>query len=304
VLETSSGRQVIIDREHAIDPQTAAEIAGRWPTYAVAQPAAGAPLRDVFDSVLGVAGYSTVLRGRPFTFGGELTVRYTPDFLVVRDERDLLDGEVRAISVVDPADALPGELREMAEERQVRLVELSPDGTAAGPQRAPSTDPVGTVTTMVTGSPLALIGEIAATLGLDAAPLAPGPGSADGLAVAGIRISRGIGEDALVVVNAGSGDGPDRGTRPDGVIDVGGPADVPAAIASLLAHFDFPAIGPAVDLFRTPPPGGTPRFVISVPGWLVQTGARRLLITGAATPSPARLYLTREGIDVFEYRLR
>ena len=81
-------------------------------------------------------------------------------------------------------------------------------------------------------------------------------------------------------------------------------ADLPEAIAVLLMRFGITAIGPTVEFYRAPPPGSPPRFVISVPGWLAESGGRRLLITGARLPPLVRLYLTREGIDIFEYRVR
>ena len=75
-------------------------------------------------------------------------------------------------------------------------------------------------------------------------------------------------------------------------------------IGALLKSCNIPSIGPTVEFFRDPAPGSPRRFVISVPGWLAESGGRRLLITGAAVPLLVRLYLTREGIDIFEYRIR
>ena len=92
--------------------------------------------------------------------------------------------------------------------------------------------------------------------------------------------------------------------RADAVIPLHSSSDLPEAIGALLRRFGIPAIGPMVEFYRAVNPDLTRRFVISVPGWLAEFGGRRLLITGA-TPSPlVRLYLTREGIDIFEYRIR
>ena len=113
----------------------------------------------------------------------------------------------------------------------------------------------------------------------------------------------GAGEAALVFEKT---DRPFRNAWPAGetAIVLQSAADLPEAIGTLLRRFGIPAIGPTVEFYRAPAPGSARRFVISVPGWLAETGGRRLLITGSAPPPLVRLYLTREGIDVFEYRVR
>jgi hypothetical protein len=218
-------------------------------------------------SVLAAAGYESVETQKTLEFGRGSTVRVTPDFLIQRAARDLLHGELRAVSVVDPADSLPPELRELAAEHRVRLVEIDADGRPAGPDRAPWRDPTGRVTTVDTREPAMLLAEIGAALGLatDHAALPP--------------------------------DGPVRG-------DGSGADPALDAVGMLLARSGVAAIGPLVELYRPSAARPRGRFVISVPGWLAEHGGRRLLITGAPPPPLMRLYLTREGIDIFEYRLR
>lgn len=264
VLETGTGRRVIIDAAGSIAPETAAEIERAWPGYAVARPDGGG-LRELIAGVLQVAGYSSVDTSKPLVFGRGATVRVTPDFLIQRQAEDLLHGEVRALSVVDPADSLPAELRELAGEHRVRIVELSSDGSPAGSDVAPWRDPTGRVTTMETRRLAPLIAEIEAALGLQ---------SGDG------------------------GELPPAGDAPA----AGDP--VRAAVGAMLARRGVPAVGPVVELYRPSAAGPRGRFVITIPGWLAERGGRRLLITGASPPLPLRLYLTRQGIDIFEYRLR
>jgi hypothetical protein len=158
-------------------------------------------------------------------------------------------------------------LRELAAEHRVRVVELSGDGSAAGHDVAPWRDPTGRVTTMETGRISALIGEIASAIGLrtDGGGLSP--------------------RDAATADNRTS----------DPVRD---------AVGEMLARSGVPAVGPVVEFYRPSAAGPRGRFVIAIPGWLVERGGRRLLVTGASPPLPLRLYLTRQGIDIFEYRLR
>jgi hypothetical protein len=89
-----------------------------------------------------------------------------------------------------------------------------------------------------------------------------------------------------------------------GPLTLNGTADLPQAVGALANRLGLTAIGPTVEFFRAPRPGTRPRFVISVPGWLLEVDGRRLLVTGAALPTLVRLYLTREGIDICEYRVR
>lgn len=257
VLDTAAGRHVIIDAGRTMDVDAALEISRSWPGYAVAQPPPGTGLRGLIGSVLDAAGYELVERARPLIFGRGVTVRLTPDYLVQRYPRDLTQGEIRAISVVEPTEAFPPELRELAGGHRVRLVELAADGTPAGADRAPWRDPAGRVTTIESGSLPRILTEVAAALGRETA------------------------------AEAASGEGQPL-----------------AAVGELLRRAGIEAIGPTVELYRPSAAGGRGRFVISVPGWLAENDGRRLLITGASPPLLVRLYLTREGIDIFEYRLR
>lgn len=269
VLETATGRNVIIDRDGTIDPAVIEQIGRQWPAYAVVQPGPATDLRDLLGAVLEAAGYDSVLRSTPVTFGHGVTIRYVPDFFVARDERDLLSGETRAISIVEPADALPAELRELAGEHRVKIVELGPDGAPTGLQRPPWRDATGRVTTMESSRLAPIIEEIAGVLAEMAEPGAP----------------------ARLPV------------EDEGTLALAAPADLTAAIGALLKRFALPAIGPAVEFYRAQPRVSTRRFVVRVPGWLVEAGGRRLLITGADLPLLVRLFLTREGIDIFAYRV-
>lgn len=298
VLEFGTGRRVIVDMHGAIPPGVSDEIGRLWPGYSVVHPPAGGDLRSLIGSLLDAAGYESVLRSAPVTLGRGATIRFTPDFVILRGERDLLDGETRALSVVEPAEALPAELRELAADQRVRFVELTPDGALSGTDRAPWSDPAGRVTTAGGDRLAPLLGEIAAELGLAAEPQGgifsrPGEGPARSARVIG------RGQTAVLVLDdtaPGAGGGAQ--------VELNDRADLNAAIGALLAHFSIPAIGPAVEFHRPASRGGAPRFVIGVPGWLAQLGERRLLITGAALPQQVRLFLTREGLDIFEYRTR
>ena len=303
ILETAAGRHLIIDRSRTIDPGLVDAIPRRWPGFSVVQPPAGSNLREVVGLVLDAAGYDSVLRSTPLTFGRGVTLQITPDFVVLRSESDLLAGETRAISVVDLPAALPPELRALAGEQRVRIVELTPDGAPAGVDEATWRDPAGRVTTMETARLTPIIGEIAGALGLAVGRHATLPATVgQPTASADLRISR-DGNAAYVFEKPDQRSQEYLVNRGETAIVLNSAADLPQAIGGLLRHFGIPAIGPTVEFYRAPTPGSTRRFVINVPGWLAETGGRRLLITGTTPPPQVRLYLTREGIDIFEYRV-
>ena len=304
ILETAAGRHLILDRDRTIDPGVVDGISRRWPGFSVVQPPAGANLRDVIGSTLDAAGYDSVLRSTPLIFGRGVTIRVSPDFVVLRSERDLLAGETRAISVVNPADALPAELRELASEHRVRIVELTPDGALAGVDRSPWRAPAGRVTSIEAARLAPIIAGIAGVFGfsVERNVLLPAAAGEPGIS-AELRISR-EGDATFFFENDDPRILEHLASRGETAIVMHSTADLPEAIAALLRRFSMTAIGPTVEFYRAPPPGSPPRFVISVPGWLAEFAGRRLLITGTTLPPPVRLYLTREGIDIFEYRIR
>ena len=202
--------------------------------------------------MLDAAGYDSVLRSAPLIFGRGVTVRVTPDFVVLRSERDLLAGETRAISVVDPADALPAELRELAGEHRVRIVELTPDGAPAGVDRAPWRDPAGRVTTMEAARLAPIIEEIAARSRLFGRAPRAAPGRRRGAGVsADLRISR-DGDAALVFEKPTRDFRETPVGRGETAITLNSAADLPEAIGALLRRFGIPAIGPTVEFYRAP----------------------------------------------------
>lgn len=303
ILETAAGRHLILDRDRTIDQGVVDGIGRRWPGYTVVQPPAGADLREVIGSTLDAAGYDAVFRSPPLIFGRGITLRVTPDFVVLRSERDLLAGETRAISVVEPAEALPAELRALAAEQRVRIIELTPDGKPAAADRAPARTAAGKVTTVEAERLTPIVEKIAGVFGLSVVrgvllPAAVG----EAVVRAELGISGG-GVAALVFETADLNYLESLADRGYAAFLLPSAADLPNAIGMLLKRFGILAIGPTIEFYRTSAPGSSPRFVISVPGWLAESGGRRLLITGSALPPLVRLYLTREGIDILEYRI-
>ena len=303
ILETAAGRHLIVDADRTIDAGMVDQIARRWPDFSVVHPPAGADLRDVMGSVLDAAGYDSVLRSAPLIFGRGATIRLTPDFVVLRSEHDLLAGETRALSIVDATDAIPPELRELAAEHRVRIIELTRDGASVGFDQAPWRDPAGHVTTMETARLAPILAEVAEALGLSVERRVPLPAAAGEPGVsADLRISRN-GDATRVFENSGQNFREQLVNQGETAIMLHSAAGLPEAIGLLLSRFGIPAIGPSVEFYRPSKTASQRRFVITLPGWLAEANGRRLLITGTTPPPLLRLYLTREGIDIFEYRV-
>ncbi len=258
LLETASGRRLIVDAAGELAPGLAGAIERRWPSYAVVQPTPGDGARGLLAAVLEKAGYASVTPEAPILFGREARVRIVPDYVVLRRDGDLLAGQTRALSVVDaPAEAIPAELREMAVAHRILVLDLL-DGDGRPVPPPPWRDPRAPVTTVGAASPAFVLREVATALGFETAP------------------------EAAVAAAAA--------------------APLAVAVGELLAELGVPAIGPAVELSRPVGAERRRRFTITVPGWLAETGGRRLLVTGAELPAPLRLFLVREGIAVFQYR--
>ena len=293
LLELPDGRRLIIDASGSVPAGTARDIERRWSAYGVVRVTEGAGARALLAAVLPAAGYASLLRETPITFGRDATVRIVPDYVVLRREDDLLAGLTRAVSVVDdPADALPFELREMAAAHRILVLDLlDRDGSPVA--RPPWRDPRGTLTTVGAAGPALVLGELAEALDVGVEPTGES---------GTLMFTRGT-ATALVSTRpgappAGAGEAPPR-------IAAGSIPELPQAVGDLLAALGIPAIGPTVEFFRSPARAAAQsRFTITVPGWLAEAGGRRLLVTGAALPVPLRLFLAREGIDILEYRER
>lgn len=306
LVDFATGRRVVLDPSGSIASADAAEIRRLWPAFAVLGRTPGQGTRELLDALLASSGYASVLRDSPVRFGRAASVRLRPDFVILKRDGDLLDGATRTLTVVgSAAERVPGELRELAARHRIIVTEVDEEGRPLSRGPDPWRDPAGRVTTVECRSGLVVFAELAEALGLEVerrARIAGGPGSPE--IVADLRIAGG---DAQALLFASA---PDASTL-EALAAAGAQvsvvprkSDLKATIGVLLERFGIAAIGPVVEFSRPAAPGIRPRFEISVPGWLAIAGGRRLLVTDAEPPEDLRLYLAREGIDIFAYRVR
>lgn len=306
-VDFGSGRSLILDSGGEVPAAIATRIATLWPGYTVLAVGSDEDPRAILGRVLDAAGYYAVHRGTAITFGFEALVRLLPDYVVLKDPGALLRGETYLLSVLSSAgETFPVELLEMAREQRLRIVEIIAGEALPGEVGFAWRDPQGTLTTVQGRNPVVPVAELAAALGLVVerrvlCRVAKASGTA--AVVADLRLSRG-GTAALVFAR-----GPDfeaarlLADRGAAVLLLRGKDAFTAATVRLLEIFGIPRIGPTVEFQKPSQSGRDGRFRITVPGWLAEPeGARRLLITSAEIGTQLRLYLTREGIDIFQYR--
>jgi hypothetical protein len=298
LVDLGSGRQVILAAGAEVP---ADEIRARWPGLGVVSLASG-DLRETLGAFLAAAGYAMVLRDTPVAIGREAVVRFRPDFVVQKEGDALLPADTYLLFVLpSPGEALPAELREAAREHRLELGEVFESGEPP-PAPSPWRDPRAPLTTVRARHPGVLVGEVAEALGIAVERKVPclaalGEGAPE--VVADLRIARGT-KRSLVFFHEIDADAARRLAEAGEDVLIaapGAPAD--AIVARVLERFGIPRIGPTVQFHR---PGPAGRFTIDAPGWLAdREGGGRVLITPASLGTQLRLYLTREGIGVFEY---
>jgi hypothetical protein len=226
-------------------------------------------------------------------------VRIVPDFLLLKRPESLLDGDLYIINVLDaPGEALPGEIRDLAREHRITVVEILPvprGGTAfrGAPVRF---NPSRKITASDTR---ALLGEVFALMGLDAREqfvyrFAEGDDPGLLLEVKADLFVEGNDRSVLVSFRdiapriRRALEGRDVVSL---VFDDGDP--LPHVLGRVLSSFGFSYSGPAVEFFRP-----DDRFSISVPGFYFLVRGRPTLLTAEALSPRIASLLAGSGIDV------
>jgi hypothetical protein len=278
----------------------------RWPGYEVI----AAPLHWDFslllDRILTSGGFHSVTTKEPVSIGRDSSVRIVPDFLLLKDPESLLDGDLYVINVLDaPGEALPGEIRDLAGEHKITVVEILPiapgDTTVDGGPPTPLY-PSRKITASDTPT---LLAEVFALMGLDAREQFV------------YRFAEGDDASLLLEVKA---DFFVQGPRRSILVsfrDI--PLRIQAAIAGrnvvplvfrrsdpltlvlgrVLHSLGLSYSGPAVEFFRP-----DERFSISVQGFYFLVRGRPTFLTAEELSPRVASLLARSGIDVVSCVLR
>jgi len=140
LLQVSTGRDLILDIDARMPEDWKTRIEDRWPGYRVIPLPREGDFPDLLQEVLDAGGFHSLSRSERLSFGRDPEVSITPDFIVIKTPESLLDGELYVINVLEsPVQALPREIRQLAEEHSITVVEILPvPGPAQSPDRAPS----------------------------------------------------------------------------------------------------------------------------------------------------------------------
>jgi len=127
LMQTSTGREIILDIDGRMPDDWKKRIEERWPAYRVVPLPREGDYPDLLQTVLTAGGFHSLSRNERLSFGREPEVSITPDFIVIKTPESLLDGELYVINILDtPGQALPREIRQIAEEHSITVVEVLP----------------------------------------------------------------------------------------------------------------------------------------------------------------------------------
>ncbi len=303
LLRLSSGRSLILDLEGRLGAEESNRIEQSWEGYRVIPVQREGNLRRLMGSILAESGFYRLSLDAPLTIGRAGEVSITPDFLVVKSPDDALRGSLYLVSVHDDPDhSLPVQLRDLAGEHRIKVIEIFPAGgevRAAEPPRGEYWSPGRKFTA---SDPRLLLGEIAPSLGMTVVEepslfLAPElrPLLRDRRAV---LLSR---EGRLCLVTFGTGADPCRdGTARTVSCLHGSGLPFPALLGEVLRSLGVPHRGPNLEFFL---PGQ--RFTLTVPGFYVEdTDGRPVLVTGKDLGGHLSSLMTESGVNVLTWIVR
>lgn len=100
-----------------------------WPEFRIVSYKEGLDLKNLLYVLLSESGYS-VIKSEKLVVGGKSQIEYYPDFLVFRENDDLMESQFFFVSIIDHnANKTPDSLITWLNNRGIRLVELSNQDT-------------------------------------------------------------------------------------------------------------------------------------------------------------------------------
>jgi len=287
VAGISTGRSLLLDFNGDITEESRSLIEEHWPRYRVINVPADADFRRLMGLILDESGYHSVSRDAPLFLGRHGRVRIVPDFLVAPTTESILDGSLMLIMIEDsPNRALPSEIKEIARDHLVKVVEITPPSGGDG-SPGPASFPGWWGGGKITASDFrALLGELGPALGLKVREALPADG--EGFHGKGRITLEGNGRSRLVtfVAAAAEADRTDSLTiAPDDSLEL--------VLARLLHTFGYDYSGPFLEFYQ---PGA--RFTILIDGYYIARDTGPLVVTGDDIGPRLKAMLARRGIEV------
>ncbi len=285
VAGISTGRSLLLDFDGDITEESRRLIEEHWPRYRVINVPADADFRHLMGLILDESGYHSVSRDAPLFLGRHGRVRIVPDFLVAPTAESILDGSLMLIMIEDsPNRALPSEIKEIARDHLVKVVEITPPSGGDG-SPVPASFPGWWGGGKITASDFrTLLGELGPALGLKVREALPTDG--EGFHGKDRITLEGNGRSRLVTFVAAEADRTDSLTiAPDDSLEL--------VLARLLHTFGYDYSGPFLEFYQ---PGA--RFTILIEGYYIARDTGPLVVTGDDIGPRLKAMLAGRGIEV------
>ena len=298
LLDLTTGRSLLIDIDGQMPQEWKDRIEARWPGYRVVEPRSEGDLRSLLSDLFSESGFHSVVRDSPLSIGKEGTIRVTPDFLLAKESRSLLEGTLYLVDVELPgSEGLPHFIRKKARDHRIEVVEVGSGktGDRGGKSPYPRRRKKITASDMRT-----LIGEVSSSIGLRVTPnhvhRPRGRNSGEGLQVevtADLLIER-DGRFCLLfldpldswVTELLDGEG-----VPYVAAGINDPLHV--VLGQILTRLGIPYSGPFVEFFR---PRG--RYAFALSGFYLDSARGPLFLTTEEPDNDVASFLSSRGINI------
>lgn len=125
LIEFMDNRAIMLDYQGILPEEVKDIVEISWPEYKVVSNHGRKDIKNITGLLLDSLGYSSFRDGKVI-LGGKTRIEFFADLIIVKKSDDILEGELIAISIIKPDEyRTPDELKEWAEDRGVRMVELS-----------------------------------------------------------------------------------------------------------------------------------------------------------------------------------
>jgi hypothetical protein len=125
LIEFMDNRTIMLDYQGILPEEIKDIVEISWPEYKVVSNHGRKDIKNITGLLLDSLGYSSFRDGKVI-LGGKARIEFFADLVIVKKSDDILEGELIAISIIKPEEyRTPDELKEWAEDRGVRMVELS-----------------------------------------------------------------------------------------------------------------------------------------------------------------------------------
>jgi len=298
LLDLTTGRSLLIDIGGQMPREWKDRIETRWPGYRVVEAESEGDLRTLLSDLFAESGFHSVVRDSPLSIGKEGTIRVTPDFLLAKESRSLLEGTLYLVDVEPPgSEGLPRFIREKARDHRIEVVEVGSGNTI---ERGGGSPDLRRKKKITASDMRTLVSEVSSSIGLTVTPnhvhRPRGRSSGEGLQVevTADLLIEGNGRSCLLFLTPLDGwvtellDG-------EGVpyVAVGIHDPLHDVLGRILTRLGVSYAGPFVEFYR---PRG--RYAFALSGFYLDSARGPLFLTTEEPESDVASFLSSRGIVI------